>query len=116
MKNEYDIELFEQSFCYTINSGKEGSFHYSIPELNCRAETHQKIMKKLKSTFKDFSDFVYTSIYGHHWCILPNQTVPEAKTTPHEVVTGKLIDFVIDYIPENSRNIDEVVEEVVIEI
>jgi hypothetical protein len=115
MKNEYDIQLFEQSFCYTKNSGKEGSHHYSIPELNCRATTLSKIMKKFKSSFQNFSDFVDTSIYGKHWWRLPNQTVSD-KRTPHEVVTGKLRDFVIDLIPDNSRNIDDVVEEVVNEI
>ena len=114
MDTEYDVKLMEQSFCYTTNSGKEGSFHYSIPELNAKAKTLQKIMKKFKLTFTDYSDFIDTTIYSKHWWRLPNQEV--AGKTKHEVTTGKMIDFVIDFIPKKSKNIDYLVEEKVIEI
>ena len=87
MKEKHGEELSEESFCWTSNTGKVGSFHYSIPELNCKASTLLTILQEFKSFNENLSEFVDTGIYGVHWWRLPNQTSLERKT-PHVVVGG----------------------------
>ena len=113
LKREYEIEFKPDNFRYTINSGKKtndgkvGSFHYSITELNAKASTLHGIMTNFKK--KELGSFIDTTIYGKHLWRLPNQTL-DGKGTPHKVAVGELKDFVIDLIPENSRNIDSIIE------
>ena len=110
MNEYYGIKLTDSSFAYTKNVVKEGSYHFSIPELNCKAEKMGDIMEKFKIENNELSEYIDTYIYHHHWWRLPNQTIEE-RPDPHQVVTGKLIDQVIDNISETSENIDDIESE-----
>lgn len=107
MNKNYKIDINFDDVLYTKNNGKEGSYHYSIPTINAKAKKIHEIIKEFKKTNIDYAPYADTTIYTDHWWRLPNQTVDDKKTK-HEIVKGDFIDFVIDYIPEISKNIDEV--------
>ena len=109
LKDEYGIEL-KEPISYTKNSKKDGSFHFSIPELYCKATTLKKLVTKFYSKYTEFDDGKDVVIYTNHWWRLPNQTYRK-RPYPHVIIRGKMKDFVVDLIPENSRNIEELVEE-----
>ena len=97
LQNEYDLEVDDKSFCYTSNSGKIGSHHFSIPKLNAKAETLQKIMEKCKSSFPESEDFVDTVIYKNHWWRLPNQTIVDVRHLMKSNVANSLISSLISF-------------------
>lgn len=41
------------------------------------------------------------------WFRMPNQTKKQQKGSEHIIIHGKMEDFIVDYIPENSMNIDD---------
>lgn len=106
-KDECKIDINKDDIMYTKNNGKDGSYHYSIPKINCKAKKMHEIITLFKKKNVELSPFIDTTIYCDHWWRLPNQTV-EKKKTKHDIFKGEMIDFVIDYINENSRNIDDI--------
>jgi phage/plasmid-associated DNA primase len=119
MNNFYNLEFnVETDFKYTKNNVKQGSYHYSIPKWNLSTEKlkeiHQEFIKNYKSEFiinsssKDIT-CVDTTIYSEHWFRCPNQVKGDSKNNAvHEIIVGVMKDFIIDYIPSNSINIDNI--------
>lgn len=116
LKNRYDIIIEITDVKYTNNKNKAGSYHYSIPKFFCSA-------CKLKEIHNDFKNeyaseiYVYAvtlgtkhcvdlSIYGEHWFRFPLQSKESKENTLHTIVYGDMQDFIVDYIPENSINIE----------
>ena len=84
LKDKYNLEFdMENEFKYTNNSGKVGSYHYSIPKWNLSTEKLKEIHSELLKTYP--SEFVVklnkkekycvdTTIYSEHWFRCPNQS------------------------------------------
>jgi hypothetical protein len=110
LKSRYDLELEKKDFRYTKNNVKNSSYHFSIPKWNLKVE-------KLKEIFQNFQDeykvqlgntkAIDTTIYSEHWFRCPYQSKGNGDNAIHEVVEGDTKDFIIDYIPENSMDIDD---------
>lgn len=110
LKENYNI-LFEiDDFKYTKNNNyehvNENSYHYTIPIINASTEKLKEIHLNFNKVYKKTTD---TSIYSEHWYRCPNQKKCNSlnDTTKHIIVKGDDIDFVIEYIPQNSININE---------
>ena len=119
LKDEYSLEFTDDDFKYTKNNGKDGSFHYSIPKWYLTTEKlkeiHNHILKKYKTDFiiklnKREIKVIDTSIYSEHWFRCPNQSKGDNKkdNTLHQIITGDIKDFIIDYIPDTSICITDV--------
>lgn len=123
LETYYNLKFEDTDFKYTKNNKKEGSYHYSIPKWNLTTE-------KLKQIHVDFinanpTDFVYDldnktitcvdiKIYSEHWFRCPNQYKGNPKDiSKHIIVNGNMIDFIIDYIPENSTNINDITKNII---
>lgn len=118
MYNNYRLKLKEDDIKYTENNIKTGSYHYSIPMWNTTCENLKEIHKKLLKEYK--SDFIYkkdkkniycidTTIYSEHWFRCPNQSKGSVNGGIHIIKEGVMRDFIIDYIPEDSINIDNII-------
>lgn len=120
LKDKYILEFDkDQDFKYTKNDGKKGSYHYSIPKWNLSTEAlkeiHTELLKKYPTEFivklnKKETYCVDTTIYSEHWFRCPNQSKGDsAKSGIHKIIFGNMEDFIIDYIPTNSINIDNII-------
>ena len=111
LKNYYNLEFVVDDFKHTRNDKKPNSYHFSIPKWNA-------ITEKLKEIFCNFQKFmkakdvaygkaVDTSIYSEHWFRCPNQYKGSGDMNDvHEIIVGDMTDFIIEYIPKKSINID----------
>jgi hypothetical protein len=119
LKDKYNLDFDrENDFKYTQNTGKQGSYHYSIPIWNLSTEKlkeiHLELIKKYPSEFivklnKKETYCVDTTIYSEHWFRLPNQSKGDGTTNAvHKIIFGNMEDFVIDYIPPNSQDINNI--------
>ena len=111
----YDISLNFSDFSYTINKSKKGSYHYSIKSIFCSC-------KKLKEIHKNFLDLesknltyiaddksyniIDTTIYSKHWFRYPNQHKEGKDGSEHIIKQGKMIDFVVDFIPNEAISVE----------
>lgn len=116
LKKYYQINIKKKDISYTENKSKNGSFHYSIPSLYGYID---KILKDIHENFsKQYEELITTdkkgdkklcidtSVYGNMWFRMPNQKKESVNNTEHIVIRGDLKDFILDYIPKNSINID----------
>ena len=112
MKENYNLELLEKEVKYTENDKKKGSFHYSIPKWNLSCENlkkiHNKLLKENKDKFEQKN--IDTTIYSEHWFRCPNQSKGTNKDGIHKIMSGKMKDFIIEYIPKKSININNIIE------
>jgi hypothetical protein len=119
MVARYGLEFDkERDFKYTKNTAKAGSYHYSIPKWNLLTEKLKEIHNELIKFYPD--EFVVrsgeretycvdTTIYSEHWFRCPNQSKGDNKSKGvHSIIYGELEDFIIDYIPSDSINIDNI--------
>ena len=116
LKSDYDIDLTLDDISYTENKNKLGSYHYSIPKYYCSCnklkEIHYNFYKKHIDIFKYYdtdnklNKVVDYGIYTDKWFRYPNQTKENKKGTEHFIKKGKLIDFIVEYIPKESICID----------
>ena len=93
------------------------SYHYVIKKYNAtvksQKELFEKIIKELpkKYTINDDHEIIDTSNYCKHKLRLPNQSKGASKQTHksgiHRLKNGSLKDFILDYIPKDSINIDD---------
>jgi hypothetical protein len=117
----YSVKITKEQISYTKNEKVAGSFHYSIPNLyaSCKKqkEIHENFFKKHKDIFeykvyvgaqqKEKNQIVVDhGIYRKQFFRYPNQTKETTPNTKHIIQRGKLIDFVIEYIPDDSICID----------
>lgn len=111
----------DEDFFFTMNNGKNGSYHYSIPKWNLSTDKLREIHKKLiEKTGKEFETqsgerkrtvyCVDTVIYSNHWFRYPNQKKSKNNEPGvHIVQDGSMIDFIVDHIPKDSVSINDVV-------
>jgi len=116
LKKSYAIIITKKDIMYTKNKSKNGSYHYSVPGLHCSCEKLKEILKNFKKQYID--DFKYkkeekivncidTTIYAEHWFRLPLQSKEANKSTLHEIIKGNMRDFIVEYIPDDSLNIED---------
>lgn len=118
MSKFYNIKIDEDDIYYTNNKSKKGSHHYSIPKYYAKA---RKIKEILDNFFQHHIDqFLYksenkkkdhkvvdTSFCMNGWFRCPNQHKEGEKNTEHIIIKGKMEDFILTNVPENSICIDE---------
>lgn len=112
----YDIIISDNDIYYTQNNKKVNSYHYSIPKYNASTEKlkeiHENLIKIHKEEFifkgdKKIEKIVDTTIYSEHWFRCPNQSKGSGNKNCHVIKKGEICNFIIDYIPENSSNIND---------
>ena len=113
----YNIQIKKKDISYTINKSKKGSYHYSIPKIYginnlILKEIHENFSKSCKELLTEDEkgknkNCIDTTIYTDKWFRMPNQTKEGKKNTEHVIINGKIQDFLVDYIPENSVNINQ---------
>jgi len=114
LARNYNLMFDDTDFKYTKNNSKEGSYHFSIPKWNLKTEKLKEIFTKLSNDNKNIftngnEKCIDTSIYSEHWFRCPNQSKGYSNdNTKHIIEYGEMKDFIIDYIPENSTNIDNI--------
>jgi phage/plasmid-associated DNA primase len=115
MKKKYNVEI--KKYSYTENTGKLGSYHFSVPDFFCNTEKLQEIFKNFSEENKNNNDFIYaenekkirvidTTIYSEHWFRCPNQSKGDNSSGIHVIKKGKIKHFIIDNIPKKSININ----------
>lgn len=118
LKEHYDLQFEEDEFKYTQNSKNDNSYHYSIPKWNLSTEKlkeiHTNFLKKYEKdlTYKDKKTkkrMVDTTIYSEHWFRCPNQGkgTSAGDDSKHLIKRGSMGDFVIDYIVNDSIDIND---------
>jgi hypothetical protein len=104
----YDLNIIASDFKYTKNIGKEGSYHFSIPKFHCSCQKMKSITQRFISYYSEFNKIVDTTIYTEKWFRYPNQLKNNILNTEHVIVYGDMIDFIVEYIPEYSHNVDNI--------
>lgn len=117
MSEKYNKNFTDNDIKYTQNNEKKNSYHYSIPKWNLKTEKLKEIIsnfaKDKKENLKQKDEeksCVDTTIYSEHWFRCPNQkkgNKTEDKSK-HIIIKGALRDFVVNYIPKNSENINDI--------
>ena len=108
MKENYNVNIKQDDIKYTENDIKPFYYHYSIPKLNCNIKKLKEIHNNLKNYLKNKNN-IDTTIYSDHWYRCPNQSKGiENDKGKHEIKNGKMKDFILEYIPKYSKNIDNV--------
>jgi hypothetical protein len=118
LKKYYNLIFTDDEFMYTENNCKKGSFHYSIPKWNLSIrklnEIHTRLAKMYKIYFVKYKNgciikSVDTNIYCDHFYRCPNQKKGIlSDNSIHIIKNGTMKDFIINYIPENSENIEHI--------
>jgi hypothetical protein len=116
LEDYYNIKINENDIFYTINNKNNNSYHYTIPSFYGSIykikELHQnfiKLNKKffVKKTEKKIINVIDTTIYSNHWFRIPNQSKTLTDNSKHLIIKGEMKNFVLDYIPDYSININE---------
>ncbi len=118
LSEKYNLLFDDSDFKYTKNNIKKGSYHYSIPKWYLSTEKLKEILTNFYNLYKsDFSiknnnktsKSIDTSIYSEHWFRCPNQSKGSGETDDqHIIVVGKMDDFIINYIPSKSIDINNI--------
>ena len=101
---DFDDEI-ENHIFYTksIKNNNEYSYHVSIPKYHSSCYNMRNIINHFKSIYTDISEYIDLAIYKSSNILrLPLQT-NQNKLYNHEIVTGEMDNFVITYIPFNSK-------------
>ena len=114
----YNIEdrIQETDISYTNNLSKNASYHLNIPRLygsslNIKYLT-EEFMKAHEYTKSNGFDSCSFGCSGTgHWFRLPNQLKESIEGTTHVIVSGKMEDFVLQYVPKDGISIDSFVTE-----
>jgi hypothetical protein len=120
LKTRYGLLFEKKDFLYTVNDEKIGSYHYSITKWHCSIikikEIHTKFWEEKRNDkfycYKDDDSklvkVIDTTIYSDKWFRCPNQSKGNNKKGIHKIKKGKMKDFIIDYIPKKSININDI--------
>jgi hypothetical protein len=96
---------------WTAQDNFHGNYFIVFPEFYCKLNSLRNMVNDFKEKNPDLSPFVNTQIYGNSLLYYPNQTVPNTPKVslrePHIIQYGTTLDFIHEYIPENSINVDE---------
>ena len=119
----YNLHFEVNDFKYTKNNLKEGSYHYSILKWNLTTEKlkeiHLEFIKEYKNDLTNDIDgrvsiCVDTSIYSEHWFRCPKQYKGNSNDiSKHIIINGNMKDFIIDYIPESSISINNIIKNII---
>jgi len=111
-----DLKVNITDICYTQNYGKldkngnkTTSYHITIPKYNCNSKT----MKFMWEEFKSIYGYGHEVDTGHlgskgKWMRLPNQSKEQKEGTEHKIIKGKIENFVLKYIPQYSKSVDDI--------
>jgi phage/plasmid-associated DNA primase len=115
LKKYYDLSFEKKDVMYTENTLKKYSYHYSIPKWNLSTEKLKEIHTNFLELYSnEFIDgrkkCVDTSIYSEHWFRCPNQSKGnnENDESIHIIKIGEMKDFIIEHIPNKSKDINNV--------
>jgi hypothetical protein len=116
LDNYYNIKISLDDISYTINKSKLGSYHYSIPKYYASCQKLKEIHENFSNMHIDIFNYydennklnkvVDSGIYKDSWFRYPNQTKESIENTEHIIKKGKIIDFIVEYIPIDSICID----------
>ena len=110
LKESYGLSLNNLDIKYTQNYSKNGYYHFSIPKYFCKTEKIKEIIKNFKKYYPEFGKRILdTTIYSEKWFRYPNQLKENEKGTEHKIVNGNIIDFIVEHIPDNSIDINNIV-------
>jgi len=112
ISSKYGITLDADDFKYTMNRSKYGSFHVSIPRIYGSLAELKNICTLLLEKHpdkytKDGDNLLDTVVYSSRWFRAPNQLKENVAGTEHEIVNGVIRDFVIEYIPEDAIELED---------
>lgn len=113
---EDKISLTVNDIKYSQNVGKADSYHISIPKIyGTTSKIKSLVLRFVDAYYSDMNGGVVdTTVYSDKWFRLPNQTKGKIKNkdsilSRHRIINGKMKDFILNYIPNNSFNIDNIV-------
>jgi hypothetical protein len=110
MREYYNIDIDETDIMYTINHSKKGSYHFAIPKYYCKTEKIKEIMSNFILFDENFDNkIIDLSIYCEKWFRYPNQKKENKTGSEHVIEKGELVNFIVEYIPKYSTNIDNIV-------
>ena len=109
LKLYYNLSFTVNEFKYTQNNIKKTSYHYSIPKWNISTENLKAILINFIKEYNDLRKIVDTTIYSEHWFRCPNQKKGMLDNTKHIIQKGIIDDFIVDYIPNTSKNINNII-------
>lgn len=115
MLNSYGLSFEKNDFKYTQNNVNGTKYHFSIPKFNCLTEKLKEIFTNFLNEYPVFkkhpdtkSAIQDTSIYSDHWFRCPNQSKGDKKKrNQHVIIKGNMKNFIIDYIPKKSIDIND---------
>ena len=117
LQKHYNITVSFNDISYTINKTKIGSYHYSIPKMYASCQKLKEIHENFFNFHKDIFSYydsnnklnkvVDSGIYKNSWFRYPNQKKESKINTEHIIKKGKIQDFIVEYIPNNSMCIND---------
>lgn len=101
-----DVSKIKYSSCTkTTDKGDVFSLHLSIPSMNATLAQQEQIFKDIRNIDPLKLDYIDLAVYmKYRWFRLPYQTIKE-KPIFHSLVKSDMKDFILDYIPDGSINI-----------
>jgi phage/plasmid-associated DNA primase len=110
LKEYYNLKFDKRTFKYTQNDKNDNSYHYSIPKWHCKTEKLKEIHQNFKKWLpQELQKSIDTTIYSEHWFRCPNQYKGgdiKKEKGKHIIKEGNIIDFIVDYIPDKSIDIN----------
>jgi hypothetical protein len=103
----FEIEVSSIKYTHSIK-GNEHSVHFSIANLNASLKQQEEIFKGIKNSNVLKTKNLDLVVYKHNrWFRLPNQSLKD-KPIKHVIIKGDFKDFILDYIPSSSKNINDI--------
>ena len=111
ISSEYGISLLDDDFKYTRNRSKYGSYHVSIPRVYGSLAELKNICTVLLDKYpdkytKDGNNLLDPVVYSSRWFRAPNQLKEGVAGTEHEIISGVIRDFIIEYIPDDAIELE----------
>ena len=102
-----DVSKIKYSSCTkTTDNGDVFSLHLSIPSLNATLAQQENIFKDIRNIDPLKLDYIDLAVYKKfRWFRLPYQSMKE-KPIFHSLINSDMKDFILDYIPNDSVNIE----------
>ena len=109
--SQLNISVTKIKYSYCLKPSDDGelySLHISIPSLNATIKQQYQIFLDIKNLDPNgYGKYIDVSVYNNYkWFRLPFQTLKEKPIPHNKLINGELQDFVLDYIPDDSVNIE----------